>query len=281
VSELPGPNFDPRLIQSSGFNLYGTQFYSNNPCVSSLSQSFSVPEAVTQQLLSLSSEIAGTATDANPTVSVNIVTNQVFALSLPLKGGVEATAHSKSGLPLAAKIGIGVGAGIIFIVLGVVFLLFLSRKRKRGYHQRGTSNTSDTTAWAAAQRKSLASTSTAPTGATWDPLSGHFSYDSAASDPGYKPVDNQYVRMPPQRTTLQPMPMAQIGQFGHGAGAPVQPTYSELPGNSHEVFEVDASQPYKQGYSENTAYQGPSHASQRAYEMDGRQQHQQRDHEWI
>ena len=245
---------------------------------------------MTQQLLSLSAAIASTATDANPTVSVHIITDQVFALSLPLKGGVERTTPAKSGLPLAAKIGIGVGAVLIFVVIGFLILMCLSRNRRRGKGaaQQGIAPGSQTPAWLDAQRKSLASTATAPTATSWDPRQGHFSYDSAttagdAAGGYYKPADNPYVRTPPQRTSLQPMPMAQIGAYGRAAGG-VQPSYSELPAQSHEVFEADAGQPYAgHGYDDSTAYQGPAHG-QEAYELDGlqqQQQPQQRNNDWI
>jgi hypothetical protein len=311
--KLSAPN-TPKLTQCSGFNLYQTQFFSLYPCVSTLATPYSVPGAVTQQLLSLSAAIASTATDANPTVSVHIVTDEVFALSLPLKGGVEHITHASTGLPLAAKIGIGVGAVLLLVALGFLAILCVSRNRRRGGRaaaaQQGIAPGSQTPAWLDAQRKSLASTTTAgggaPTGqSSWDPRQGHFSYDSAASAGDaagaggyYKPAGdaNPYVRTPPQRTSLQPMPMAQISTYGHAGG--VQPAYSELPANSHEVYEADATQPYVgQGYSVNTAYHGPAHG-QEAYEMDGlpqqqpqqqqyqpyqqHQQHpQQRNDEWI
>jgi hypothetical protein len=276
--------------QGSGFNLYQTQFYSIYPCVSTLASAYSVPNAVTQQLLSLSAAIASTATDANPTVSVHIITDQVFALSLPLKGGVERTSPAKSsGLPLAAKIGIGVGAVLLFVALGFALLMCLTRKNRRGRAAPpGIAPGAQTPAWLDAQRKSLASTvATAPTASTsWDPRQGHFSYDSAASpDPAagggyYKPAGNEYVRTPPQRTSLQPMPMAQISTHGHQAGGG---GYAELPAQTHEVFEADASQPYAgHGYGD-TAYHGPAHGQQ-SYEMDGlpqQQQHQQRNNEWT
>jgi hypothetical protein len=277
-----------KLTTVRGFNLYQTQFYSLYPCVSALATAFSVPGAVTQQLLSLSAAIASTATDANPTVSVHIITDQVFALSLPLKNGVERTTPAKSGLPLAAKIGIGIGAVLIFVVIGFLILMCLSRNRRRGggAAQQGIAPGSQTPAWLDAQRKSLASTTTAPTASTsWDPHQGHFSYDSAttagdAAGGYYKPADNPYVRTPPQRTSLQPMPVAQIGAYGRAAGG-VQPSYSELPAQSHEVFEADAGQPYAgHGYDDSTAYQGPAHG-QETYEMDGLQHPQQRNDEWI
>jgi hypothetical protein len=308
-------NHDQMLTHcASGFNLYNIAIYSYYPCVSTLSQAYSVPAAVSQQLLSLSAAIAGTATNANPTVSVHIVTDSVFALSLPLRGGVErVTQPTKAGLPLPAKIGIAVGAVLIFIVLGVLILLCITaRRRKRvviGGNRQQTAPlaTQQTPAWLAAQRESLASATTAAAtpGTTWEPHQGHFRYDSnatatsdtAASDTAaggyYKPTsDNSpYVRTPPPRNSLQPMPVAQISPYGHVGG--VQPTYSELPAASHEVFEADANQPYV-GYSDNTAYQGPAHGHQ-SYEMGGVQQQQphqphqpeqphqpqQRNNEWL
>jgi hypothetical protein len=286
--------------------LYQTQFYSLYPCVSTLATAYSVPGAVTQQLLSLSAAIASTATDANPTVSVHIITDQVFALSLPLKGGIERTSPAKSGLPLGAKIGIGVGAVLIFVVVGFLLLMCLTRNRRRGGKSAaagGIAPGSQTPAWLdpQQQRESLASTAPTAGSAAWDPRQGHFSYDSATTAAGdaaggyYKPADSPYVRTPPQRTSLRPMPMAQLSGYGqHG----VQPAYSELPAQSHEheVFEADASQAYAgHGYAgDSTAYGGPAHG-QEAYEMDGLpqqhpQQHpqqqyehhpQQRNNDWI
>jgi hypothetical protein len=206
-----------------------------------------------------------------------------------LKGGVEHTSPAKAGLPLAAKIGIGVGAVLVFVLLGFLILIRLTRNRRRrgggggAGAQQSVAPDSQTPAWLDAQRKSLASTATAPTGPTsWDPRHGHFSYDSTASTAAagasdasaggyYKPAGDggQFVRTPPQRTTL-------LG-YGLGAGAGAQTAYSELPAQSHEVFEADASQPYAgHGYSDGTAYQGPGHG-QRTYEMDGQHEQQQQE----
>ena len=78
--------------------------------------------------VSLSSQIASTATNPNPTVSVHVITDQIFALSLPLKNGKEMT-KSPSTLSLGEKIGIGVGAGVVCLALVGLGAFFLFRRR--------------------------------------------------------------------------------------------------------------------------------------------------------
>jgi len=241
-----------------GFGLYSTQILSQNPCFSAFSDASTVPPEVTQQIASLSAQIAATQTSSP--VSISIVTGSVFALSLPLQNGELVMTKKPGGLSLGAKVGIGVGAGLLAAVIGVGLLLFWARKRRGGYraHARQDSASASTAAWADAQRRSLASTSTAPPSTAWDPRSRHTSYTSGG-ETAYKPAEQQYVRMPPQRGSLQPMAMSQVGQFGPGGG----PNYSELSGHGNEVYEADTG-----GGNTYMDRNKPNYGPSRVHEMD-------------
>src|ERR1700761_3386826 len=113
--------------------MHGQAILGQTPCYSVLPQTITVPEAVSQQIQSLSSMIAATATQPNPTVSVHVIVDQVFSLSLPLKAGVETYPGHNNGLSTGAKIGIGVGAGFgaLFAVSLCIWIAWFSRKRCR------------------------------------------------------------------------------------------------------------------------------------------------------
>lgn len=258
--------FCTTLTISSGFSLYDQEIIGQTPCYSILPQTFSLPTSVSDQISSLSSLIAATATVPNPTVSVHIVTDEVFALSLPLKNGVETVHKPDTGLSSGAKIGIGVGAalGAIIAITLIAMLIFNMRKDKR--NRDTLSSSAGISAWAAeagtaagttpgtgtamSQRRSLASTATAPTisnPAMSPPLHGHTSYadDEFIPAPGGEQqqqhwqaaADQQYYRMPPPRAKLQPMPTATPPPTTQ-TGTP-QSRYSELPGTEY-VAPVEA-----------------------------------------
>lgn len=107
----------------SGFTLYSQALFGQTPCYTVLSTDLSVPGAVSAQISQLKSEIAATASSSAPTVSVNLIENQVFALNLP---------HTKrsSGLTTGAQIGIGVGSSVAGLGLILLLLLLLFRRRR-------------------------------------------------------------------------------------------------------------------------------------------------------
>jgi hypothetical protein len=117
---------------SSGFSLYNQRIIGQTPCYSILPQPFSIPPAVSEQISSLSGAIAATATATapNPTVSIHVITDEIFALSFPLKNGIEAVIQPSGGLSLGAKIGIGVGGGLggIIAITLIVWLAYHIRK---------------------------------------------------------------------------------------------------------------------------------------------------------
>lgn len=87
------------------------------------------PRSLAEFQNSLTSAIQATApAGASPSITVAIITTQVFALSLPHK-----MSSSSSGLSTGAKAGIGVGialGGLALILVGLLALLF-RRKRHR------------------------------------------------------------------------------------------------------------------------------------------------------
>ena len=148
--------------------------FGQTPCYTVLSTSFAVPAAVEAQISAIRSEVAATATTSAPTISVNIVQNEVFALSL---------SHTKqSGLSTGTQVGIGVGttvAGLAFLLLTFSILL---RRRRRQKEQGG----------------SVASVGQVPDQLTASqPTSGHISpfqnltseSGSGSGDPGGLPVN--------------------------------------------------------------------------------------------
>jgi hypothetical protein len=228
----------------SGFSLYNQEIIGQTPCYTVLATSLSVPAEISDQVSSLSAAIASTATNPNPTVSVHIISDQIFALSLPLKNGVETT-HAPAGLSLGAKIGIGVGAGLGALIALILLVWFWLWRRRPNHNHHATpseisawtSNTAiaagSTTQQPQQYRKSLASTVTAANvSPPWtSPTLGHTSYvdDEHVPGPGteaWKPQPaQQYQRMPPPRTSLQPMPInAQLAPLPPG-----QSRYTELP----------------------------------------------------
>jgi hypothetical protein len=246
--------------------------------VSILPSTLAVPYAVSQEILSLSARISSTATDPNPTVSVHIITDEVFAISLPLHNGIERTTP-KSGLPLAAEIGIGVGAGLlILITLGIVFWVFASRRR-RNQTLGGDSRTGE---WAEAQqqRKSLTSVTTAHTSAA---------YPSGTTHPGHGSTGWQqpgYFRTPPPRQSFQPMPVTHSGSPYKPGDANYGPTYTELPGDYSAPVEADGIQVQYSDYDMQPTHQ----PADQGYSQQGRFYGQQQEHidnnqsrrnEWI
>jgi len=209
-----------------------------------LSTTLSVPEAVSQELLSLSRQIAATATGANPSVSVHFITDQVLALALPLKDGMDQRNAAAAGLSMAAKIGIGVGAGVgglIALILLGWCCLWNKRSRRGHQHVRTTSNSSDITAWTnqVSQRQSEVPTLTGPQSPDFSSKPGQqlTPYrDEATTTPGstaWTNTDNNYFKThtPPQHPPhLQQPPPG----FLHYTPGPVAyntgPSATELPG---------------------------------------------------
>jgi hypothetical protein len=219
--------------------LYAQELLGQTPCYSILPNTLSVPDVVSQQILSLSSQIASTASTPNPTVSVHIITDQIFALSLPLKNGKELT-KSPSTLSLGEKIGIGVGAGLgaIFLIILAVWLFYFVRRSKRPSDDTTVSGQSESTVanWAAQAHKSSASTATFPVSASGHtPKLGHLSLDSYPDQHRYQSNSQQFLnpqqqmRMPPQRRPQQDMMMQGDSPYGQGPIGYSVGQLSELP----------------------------------------------------
>lgn len=78
-------------------------------------------------LASISSVVAASISVNSTTAAVSVIINQVFALSLPC-----ADDNNKTDLSTAAKAGIGVGAGVGGLILGLaLWFCLLARKRRQ------------------------------------------------------------------------------------------------------------------------------------------------------
>jgi hypothetical protein len=234
---------------SSGFSLYSQQILGQTPCYSILPEPLAVPHAITEQISSLSSAIAATATAPNPTVSVHVITDEIFALSLPLKNGIEAITQPKGGLSLGAKIGIGVGGGLgaIIAITLIVWLVIYIRKNRKDGHVGSTFNGSDVAARTGTSTAMSSTVTGSISNPTWSPMQGHTSYTNEEHIPGpgsgrswspnsqqQQQQQQQYVRMPPPRTEFQPIQTTYGGQQTGG-----QMRYSELSGAGY-VAPVEA-----------------------------------------
>jgi hypothetical protein len=230
-----------------GFGLYVQRVMDQTPCFSVLPNTIDVPAQVSAQISALSSILASQQAQAPV---VRVASDEVFALSFPLKNGVEKQASkSSSGLPMGAKIGIGIGAGILAI-LAAFLVLFCIRKKRKARHVRTISNDSDIAAFTAgnraSERKSLASTATEVVSPVWSPQLGHNSYSDQEPMSGqaidtWDQSKQQYVRTPPPRLPLTNMSMA-----SNSAGF-VHPRYSELAGSDYVApVEADGTTNYPQ-----------------------------------
>ncbi|KAF2670839.1 hypothetical protein BT63DRAFT_411927 [Microthyrium microscopicum] len=235
-----------------GFSLYNQRLLNQTPCYTILSTSLPVPAEISSQISSLSAIIAATATAASASVCVNVITNQIFALLLPLKNGVEVT-HKTSSLSLGAKIGIGVGAGLGALI-ALILLAWCTLWRRKDRRERMMSQTqSQVSAWtqgtgttqqgnpfyANPHRQSMGSTLTQvqPGSSAWtSPKLGVVGEQPAYVDDetAYKP--QSYVRPIPQRPdNMKSMPTS--AQFP--ASALGVSRYTELPGKEY-VAPVEA-----------------------------------------
>jgi hypothetical protein len=90
-----------RLTEHSGFSLYSQAIIGQTPCYTVLPTELNT-NAASAAISSITAQIAATAsTGSTPTISVVVITNQVFALSLP---------HTPHKSQLGVKVGAGVGA---------------------------------------------------------------------------------------------------------------------------------------------------------------------------
>ena len=111
------------LTECSGFSLYSQGIIGQTPCYTVLPTELNT-NAASAAISSLTAEIAATAsTGSTPTISVVVITNQVFALSLPH------TPHkSQVGVKVGAGIGAGAGGLLVLVLLAWIYSL---RKRLR------------------------------------------------------------------------------------------------------------------------------------------------------
>ena len=179
------------------------------------------------QISQLKSDIAATAASSTPTVSVNVVENEVFALSLPH------TQHGR-GLTTAAKIGIGVGCTVAGLTLLLLLLLFLLRR-----HPKSQDNESTNIGSVQSLREVTSLSQPTPGHASplQNPTPGS---GSVSGDPRMFPYDIPWPYQPgsnysatfPSRTT---QPMVQPSSSVPAELAPPQPTapYQQGPVFNH------------------------------------------------
>lgn len=119
------------LTLSSGFILYSEAIFGQTPCASVLPRPMSTPAAISQDIQSLSS-FAATATVSRPasTVSVEVIVNQVFALNLPLKQGVERAYRPSMSTGVKVGIGVSAGLGALFLFLLCAWLIWFLKRRR-------------------------------------------------------------------------------------------------------------------------------------------------------
>lgn len=227
-----------KLIAYSGFNLYSARLINQTPCHSQLASTLMIPDAVSQQILSLSAAIAASATGQASPAQVQLITDEIFALSLPLQNGKQDDSglHKTSGgLPLGAKIGIGAGGGAL--LLAVAFLIFCicfrrsKRRRDTDHAPTPVPAYSDVVQVDTSYRKSAASTLvTDPSRTTWSPKPTHLRQGSESWTPQIQTPQpqQQYGWTPPPRTSLQPMNIRRDSE-----GRPISQSrtnYAELDG---------------------------------------------------
>jgi hypothetical protein len=186
----------------SGFNLYGQAVLGQTPCITNLLQTVSIPSAIAAAISSLSALVTATATSPNTTVSVRVVNNQIFALSLPL-----IRSQKPAGLSTGAKIGIGLGAGfgLFFALVLGIWLVRLKRHRAPDTTILATQTESQIRPmYSNDYRKSMTSSTVTPVNASFYPNSPHDRYSIPRQQDGWQqqaPQQQQqtYSRMPPKR----------------------------------------------------------------------------------
>lgn len=105
------------------------------PCYTILATTLPIPLGVTAELASLASRLAqSSSSSVSATYSVQIVANEVVALSLPH------TLDNNKNLGVPAQIGIGVGAGVGGLLILLVLLWLLRRLRLRNKQLSTTSS---------------------------------------------------------------------------------------------------------------------------------------------
>jgi hypothetical protein len=234
--------------------LYGQAIFGQTPCASVLPQAISTPAAISQDIQSLSSYVATTATVPTPTVSVKVIVDQVFALSLPLKQGMEGT--HKSAMSAGSKIGIGVGAGLggLFLILLCAWLIWLKRRKPQEIPSPNPNPANDQphASWVGSYRhdpknaSSHAIAADTPWKPNTAPGSNQTSEISAGWRPGHQqnpsqfsvnPVTHGWQPQPQQRQqhhpyVRRPPPRFTEGFMGMPTGqnvSPPLPTYSPPP----------------------------------------------------
>jgi hypothetical protein len=183
-----------------------------------LSTTVSIPPSVSN---SISSAVAKTAF---ATATVSVIINQVFALGLPCGD------KPASGLSTAAKVGIGVGAGVGGLLLLGFILFVLTRIGKRRLQKRQPPPPIDTT-----YRQPQAKHMSASTAAMSSPASMGSSYLGQAS-PQFHPQSDSYGF--PARSALS-------GMQSHGSWS-MQPVVNNSPRYRTPV-EMHAPQAYEIG----------------------------------
>lgn len=188
---------------NSGFSLYSQAVIGQTPCYTVLPTDLN-PNAASAAISSISAQIAATASPSStPTISVQVVTNEVFALSLPH------TSHKS--LSLSTQIGVGVGAGVggllLLLLLGWAFSLWRKLRGERDQNRLSAGPGSGLTPIASvslnsgsmSQQPSLPSTGPSPPIPS-PPEMQHRSY------PPWVPYGSSGAQQPYQQTYPQPQP---------------------------------------------------------------------------
>jgi hypothetical protein len=186
---------------------------------------------------------AATATGSHPS-TINVVVNQVFALSLPLTKEQRSSALSRG-----AKIGIGLGTGLglLFALILCIWLVCLKWSKRQevtaaapAASQMQTPSQSQTM-YAEDYRKKI-SQPVSPINTSWQIDGPNQSYSPPLQQPGWQsppqPPPQSYYRIPPQRGGED-----QIAISPPASVSP--PLYSppELSGESRAVYELRAGTP--------------------------------------
>jgi hypothetical protein len=241
-----------RLTKYSGFTLYSQAIISQTPCYTALSAALNT-NAASAAISSITAQIAATAsTGSTPTISVVVITNQVFALSLP---------HTPHKAQVGVKIGAGVGAGagglLVLVLLAWVYSLRKRLRREKlpnalstaiASASAGTGSTPITSynSGGMSQHPSLPSTGLTPSTGPSPPELPHSNYAPWAPyipSGAQQPYQQNYQASQPGQPWQQMPGSAPSSSPGQTDAEPGGWDYSEMPGSQANVYEADANLP--------------------------------------
>ena len=116
----------------SGFTLYSQAIIGQTPCYTVLPTNLP-SDAASAAVSSISAQIAATASaGSTPTVSVHVITDQVFALSLP---HTPRNRHTSVATKIGAGVGAGVGGLLLLLLLSWAFALRRRLRREKDHNR--------------------------------------------------------------------------------------------------------------------------------------------------